>query len=66
MNRYRAYYIPRGSTLRCGIIGVLADDDEHARERVHEELSKPGRHQYLRQWQDSGEIVENVDQEETA
>ncbi len=61
MNRYRAYYYPKGSTRRAGIIGVLATDEDHARERVREELQKPGRWPYFHVWQESGEIVELVD-----
>lgn len=62
--KYRAYYIPIGSTLRCGIIGVLANSMDDALERIEQELKKPGRHTYLQQWEDSGRIVEHLDEEE--
>lgn len=64
MNRYRAYYYPKGSTIRAGLIGVLAQDEAQARQRIYDELRKPGRWAYLHVWQESGEIVECLDEEE--
>lgn len=41
-----------------GIITVLADNEEEAKKRIEEELSKnPSRKPYLNQWKEDGEIV---------
>mgnify|MGYP006969424517 CR=1 FL=1 len=66
VKRYRAYYYPKGSTIRAGLIGVLAENEAAARQRVYEELQKPGRWPYFRLWQQSGEILECVDEEESS
>lgn len=36
------------------IITVGADSEAEARERVEEQLNRPGRRQYLHQWRDGG------------
>jgi len=53
MKRYRA-------TTKGGspIISVWADDEEEARARIREQLAYPGRRPFLRQWEESGEIIE--------
>ena len=53
MKRYRAK--TKGGSP---IISVWADDEEEARARIREQLDRPGRRPFLRQWEESGEIVE--------
>ena len=46
-----------------GIVTVIANDEDEARERVRQQLDRPGRRFYLRRWQKGGEIVNLKDHE---
>jgi hypothetical protein len=50
--------------MRAGLVAVLAKDKATARERIREELQKPGRWFYYQAWRDSGEIIECLDEED--
>lgn len=64
MKRYKAYYIPKGSTVRAALTAVLARNKEHAHQRITEELEKPGRQLYLHWWEDSGKLIECMEEQE--
>ncbi len=57
LHKYTAYRLtPSGR--RWSIVSILARDDDHARQRVAEQLDRPGRRAYYQQWIESGQIVE--------
>jgi hypothetical protein len=55
MNQYTAYY--KLGPFLSAIISVLADDIKAAEKRIEDELKKPGRGDYLRQWEEDGRII---------
>lgn len=39
------------------ILSVVADSEDEARQRIREQLNRPGRRQLLKRWQDDGEQI---------
>jgi hypothetical protein len=50
--KYIAFY---GRNTR--ILSIIADSEDEARRRIREQLNRPGRRQYLKRWQNSGEQI---------
>ena len=58
MTRYKSYVgYYRAGQWHSAIASVLAPSPEKARERVEEELKKPGRRRYWQLWVRDGKLV---------